>query len=186
MGAAMLKPLGPIVCLTLASLAGQEPRALTLKDLIVPADRLPAGCALAPKLSEAEGVVTGLAKGDSIPSNPWTGADAQILQRIHGRIDGTTVLLRDVPLTRQNMRHELPEGIEEGYVAVYHESERPGVTTVSALRFASAELARKSSSLRLPDSRKVWFQAGRIRGVVSGDGGPCFQAVGRFLNQLSR
>jgi hypothetical protein len=187
----MLKTLGSIVCVTV--LAGQETRrVVTLQDLRVPAERLPAGCAVAqmPSHNDAPKSSARTWFGPLAPSNPWTGADPQILSRIRESLEGATAVPDAPPPTSREfarMRLQLAEGVEEGYVAIYQQSGGSQLTVVQAVRFASDDLAQRSGPIRrTPNPRRVWLSAGRIRGVVTGDGGACFQAVSAFVSSLSQ
>jgi hypothetical protein len=67
------------------------PRSISINDLTVPPDRLPAGCTLSPSDSvhlDGNRIRGGLWAGLPIASNPWTGTDRPIVAFIRERMDG--------------------------------------------------------------------------------------------------
>ena len=92
---------------------------VTLRELTVPEERLPSGCAATP--SDARGldgkrVQSGLWAGLPIDKNPWIGNDQQVVAAIRERMDGPSLVPDGPPLTRKQLsqyRLQLAEGVEE-------------------------------------------------------------------------
>jgi hypothetical protein len=171
----------------------QESRPVTLQDLKVPSERLPGGCALAEKASEVSSdgkTRTFLWTGLPIETNPWTGADRQVVSRIRERMDGPAAIPDAPPPTAKELaryRLMLAEGVDEGYVAIYRQSGAASLIVVHALRFATEDGARVSAAApRFPNPSTIWMTAGPVRAVVSGDGGACFKAIGAYISSLAR
>lgn len=184
-----------VIALSIVATAGaaQRPaRPFTLGDLTVPHERLPAGCALSQAPSEHLAGTTvrgGLWAGLRIPTNPWAGVEAPIIADIRQRID-LPLTPDGPPLTereRARFRLRLAEGIEEGYAAVYRESESNRLVVVYGLRFASPEdAARFWSTARVSrNPRTVGAAIGSIVVVASGEDGHCLQAIGTYLKSLA-
>ena len=161
------------------------PRPVTMKDLTVPKERLPAGCSLSPV---AEVVVGNRGRGGlwadlPIPTNPWSGTDRMVVASIRERMDGPTLVPDGPPPTAREVsryRLQLADGVEEAYAAIYLMQSEPKLIVVYGLRFAAAGRPfyppRKASSHR--------FEIGPLDVVVSGDGGQCSQAVEAYLKAL--
>ena len=69
-----------------------RPRAVTMQELTVPAERLPAGCILSPGGAaplDGNRVLIRSWAGLRIPSNPWTGTDRPVVASIRERMDPT-------------------------------------------------------------------------------------------------
>ena len=204
----MTKLLASLIVITLG-LAGTSvvaqsvaPRAVTMRDLTVPADRLPNGCSLkvieparqetipAPATRQA---VRFIPSGPSlqplgITLNPWTGTDRRILAALRQRVDGYwRVRLPDAPpLTSSEvsaMLLQFAQGVEEGYAATYTLEGRD--LGVWAVRFAMPqdrpldfhEDGGRGQNVRVID-------IGAIRAVLFGDGVGCATAVETHLKSL--
>jgi hypothetical protein len=93
------------------------------------------------------------------------------------------------PLTDREsarFRLHLAEGIDEGYAAVYRESESNRLVVVYGLRFANPEdAARLWSTARISrNPRTVGAAIGSIVVVASGEDGYCSQAIGTYVKSL--
>jgi hypothetical protein len=175
--------------IAIALLQAAPSRSVTMRDLTVPADRLPAGCTLSPAPSVRDGnrVTSGLWAG--FPANPWIGTDRQRLASIRELIDGPAALPDGPPLdTRQlaGYRLQLADGVEEGYGAVYRHADAVAMTIVHAARFAPGQQpsARRDFSHTRPSRNPGIITIGQIVALVSGDGA-CFQAVASHLKSLA-
>lgn len=190
----MLKATVLAIPIAIAFGAGQSalPRVATLQELTVPMERLPAGCVLSPAESnrlDGNGVQgRTFWNGLSIPTNPWTGTDRQIVIAIAQRIHGP-VVMPDGPLTARDLaafRSRFADGVEQAYAANYAQSESD-VAAVYAARFASAEMPddRQRGARASTDPRVIRVVIGQIVAIASGDGGECFKAVGAHLRTLA-
>ena len=189
----MIKAIVIAVSIGATAGAAQRPAPpLTLSDLTVPQERLPADCALPQAPSEhlaGNTIRGGLWTGLRMPTNPWAGVEAPIIADIRERIDPP--LTPDGPPLgeRESARFHLrlAEGIEEGYAAVYRESESNRLVVVYGLRFPSPEdAARLWSTARVPrHPRAVGAAIGSILVVASGEDGPCLRAIGTYLKSLT-
>jgi hypothetical protein len=179
------------MCIGVAAVVSQG-RPANLRELTVPADHLPSGCALSPKPSvhlDGNRIRTGLWAG--LPTNPWIGTDPLQIASIRELMD-PPMLPDGPPLTPHDaalFRLRLADGIEEGYGAVYLPSGSNGaLITVFALRFPSddsaAELWRQAMH-RTTRARSL-FAIGSIVVLVFGENGACLQAVATYLESLSR
>jgi hypothetical protein len=164
-------------------------RTITMRDLTVPAERLPAGCALsaAPSVRDGNRVTSGLWAG--FPANPWIGTDRQLLASIRELMEGPAPMPDGPPLdTRQlaGYRLQLADGVEEGYGAVYKHSDSVLLTTVHAARFAPGQQpsARRDFGHPRRSRNPAMITIGPIVALVSGDGA-CFQAVANHLKSLA-
>jgi hypothetical protein len=179
-----------VVTIGVASQAA-PPRVISMRELTVPSERLPAGCALSPAPSvhlDGGGVRGGL--WAEFPANPWIGADRPLLASIRQHVDGPAAVPDGPPLDAKALsryRGRLADGVEEGYGAVYMQS-ATDLITVRALRFAPAEKASadvsSDSTHRVRNPAMIRVAIGPIVAVVSGNGGACFQVVGAYLKSL--
>ena len=165
------------------------PREISLADLTVPSDRLPAGCALAAAPSERlEGnrVRSGLWTGLNIRTNPWIGTDAPILAAIRERLAPTAVPDGPPLMPSQARRYflQLADGIDQAYVAIYREQDVSDLTTVYGLQFPTVESALVFTRNARAASKGI--VNGRIAAFYGGPGSGCFQAVLEYVNGLSR
>jgi hypothetical protein len=115
--------------------------------------------------------------------------DRRIVASIRERIDGPVLAPDGPPLSPREFsryRSKLADGVDEAYAAIYLQSEQD-LTVVYSLRFASTERPadRWSDTRTSTNPRLVRIAIGPIVTVVSGDGGPCFQAVGAHLRSLA-
>jgi hypothetical protein len=178
-----LRPLNATIAV-LAILIGIEggsaQKPVSLSDLTVPQDRLPADCALSTRASI----------GLRIAANPWVGTDRPIVASIRERVDVPPPVPDGPPLAPADAARfhlRLADGVEEAYAAVYDQSEARGIV-VYGLRFASAtsrdELLRDRRIRETP--RVMRIAIGPVLAVVHGDGGPCAQAIGTYLQSLPK
>jgi hypothetical protein len=162
-------------------------RSIDLRDLTVPAERLPAGCSISPeRLDSNQGRGRNWA-GLPIATNPWAGSDPPIIARIRERIDGRIRMADGPPPTAAEaarFRLKLAEGVDEAYAAIYTQTDS-NIVIAYALRFAQD--ANRISIARASDNPKiVRVASGPIAAVVTGDGGEYFQAVGNHVKSLVR
>jgi hypothetical protein len=118
-----------------------------------------------------------------ITTNPWTGTDRKIIATLRQGM-GDAPLVTDSPLTTREARSSfisLADGVEEGYAAIYAQSE-PRQIVVYALRFAATE--RPFYPPGTPSNHR--FEIGPFDAVVSGAGGQCSQAVEAYLKSLGK
>jgi hypothetical protein len=166
---------------------GVLPRPVSMNDLTVPQDRLPAGCALSATDSvrlDGNRVRVGLWASLPIPSNPWTGTDRSIIASIRERMDGPPLEPDGPPVDRRaasRYRLGLADGVEEAYAAIYVTQSDSTLVVVYASRYATTKRTFYPSRAA-PDHR---FQIGPIEAVLSGDGGQCSQAVEAYLKSLA-
>ena len=149
------------------ALARNSPRQVALNDLTVPPRHLPARCALSPAAPVSDGrtVQGGLWAGLPIPMNPWTGDDRRTISSLRERM-GDVPLITDAPLTAKDASRyslRLAEGVDEGYAAIYSESQTERVV-VYALRFATAPRL-ESGALVDRDASRIDF--GPVVALVS-------------------
>ena len=168
------------VAITISAAQTAPPRTITLRDLTVPAERLPVGCALSPAPSlrlDGNRVRSGLWAG--FPANPWVGTDRRLMASIRELIDGPAAVPDGPPLDAKELSRylgQLADGLEEAYAAVYMQADA-NLITVRAVKFVPGEkpLARaRSGTIRI----------GSIVALVTGEG-ECFQAVGAYLGSLA-
>jgi hypothetical protein len=163
------------------------PRLVSINDLMVPPDRLPAGCTLSPSDSvhlDGSRVGGGLWAGLPITSNPWTGTDRSIVASIRERMGGPPLEPDGPPLDRpaaSRYRLLLADGVEEAYAAIYSTQSDSTPIVVYASRFTPT--ARPFYRSRPAPNHRV--EIGPFDVVVSGDGGQCFQAVEAYLKSLA-
>jgi hypothetical protein len=199
--------------LGLAGMSGSAqsapPKSVTMQDLTVPKDRLPAGCSLKviePRrtqvlsASRAPGVVTTTAQVNPptpsmqparITANPWMGTDRHVLAELRRGVDGHGALrLPDAPpLTNSEaavMVLQSADGVEEGYAATYAQSGNRDIG-VWAVKFAQTPEMRldfpgDTHSLRTA----TIITTGSIRAALFGDGGACSAAIETYLRSLGK
>lgn len=163
------------------------PRPISMNDLTVPQDRLPAGCTLSPTASvrlDGNRVRGGLWAGLPIPINPWTGADSRVVASIRERVDGPTLVPDGPPPTAREISRSrllLADGVEEAYAGIYLMQSEPKLIVVYGLRFAVTKRPFYPPST----ASNHRFAIGPIDVLVSGDGGQCSQAVEAYLKSLA-
>jgi hypothetical protein len=181
------------VLITAGASQPAPPRIVSMQELTVPADRLPAGCMLSPAPSRAVdgGHVRVGGLWAEFPANPWIGTDRKLIVSIRELIDGPAVLPDGPPLgPKQLSRYlsQLADGVEEAYGVVYLQSEADKIT-VRALRFAPTE--KPAGSARFNDTRMsrnptmLRIEIGPIVAAVTGARGACFQVVAMYLKSLA-
>ena len=194
----------PLLGVVGVSILLQTP-AVTLADLTVPADKLPAGCALKviqPSRQEAISttpgggrlmriiVATPSLQPPGITANPWSGTDGKPVAWLRQSVDGYSARLPDgPPLTERQanaMFLRFAEGVESAYSAtytyttasVYPESRD---LAVHAVQFAPGVQSSRRFSYT---SDALVIERGRIRAIFKGDRGPCATAIEKHLTSL--
>jgi len=117
----MIKALVLAMSVALAAGASQTapPRVLSMRDLTLPAERLPVGCALSPAPSvhlDGSRVRYGLWSG--FPANPWIGTDRRLMASIRELVDGLATIPDGPPLDAKELPRylgQLADGVEEAY-----------------------------------------------------------------------
>src|SRR5437867_1306584 len=102
----MIKALVLAMSVALAAGASQTapPRVLSMRDLTLPAERLPVGCALssAPSVHlDGNRVRYGLWSG--FPANPWIGTDRRLMASIRELVDGPATIPDGPPLDAKEL-----------------------------------------------------------------------------------
>jgi hypothetical protein len=187
----MLKTLALAMSLAAAFAVAQntQPLPVKMQDLTVPQDRLPIGCGLSAADSvplDGNRIRGGLWGGLPIATNPWTGTDRLLVALIRERVESPRAMPDAPMLTRSELarfRLALADGVEEGYAAFYVQGEAE-VIGVYGLRFADAERTRLYSTSRVSPATPV--EIGSIRAFVSGNDGPCFQAIAAYVRSLEQ
>jgi len=166
-----------------------SPRSVSLKDLTIPANRLPTGCSLSPTSTvhlDGNRLRTGLWAGLPIPTNPWTGADRPTVAEIRERMQWSRLPMPDgPPLDRKAAARDrllLADGVEEAYAAIYSMSPDGSPIVVYALRFTAT--TRPFYPPGTASNHRI--ETGTIDAFVSGDGGQCARAVEAYLKSLAR
>jgi hypothetical protein len=168
---------------------------VALRELTVPQQRLPAGCAVSRSDTvrlDGNQVQGGLWAGLPIDTNPWIGTDRHVIATIRERMDGPVLTPDGPPLTARQLsqyRLQLADGVEEAYAAVYRQSDpAQELIAVYGLKLSRAEgaLERSSPSRASENPRVIRLAIGPVLVVLHGDGGQCFQAVGAHLKSLAQ
>jgi hypothetical protein len=180
------------VLITTGASQPAPPRVVSMQELTVPAERLPAGCVLSPAPWRAvDGGRVRMNLWAEFPTNPWIGTERTLIVSIREMVDGPPVLPDGPPLgPKQLSRYlsQLADGVEEAYGAVYLQSEAD-VIRVRALRFAPTE--KPAGSARLNDTSvsrnpaMLRIAIGPIVASVTGIRGECFRVVGEHLKSLA-
>ena len=163
---------------------------LALADLTVPPGRLPSGCALSPSPTIRIGnnqTRTGLWTGLPIASNPWTGTDRAIVVAILERVIDPPPLPDGPPLARAELarfRSRLADDVEEAYAAIYADGDRD-LVTVTAVRYTDASQVPSRRNAVRANPGSIRLTADRTVLVVSGQDGPCLQAIGAHVRELT-
>ena len=173
-----------------ASIAQREQATVPadpLEQLVVPADRLPPACALAPRSVE-------LGNGRvrifwSLPKNPWIGTDRSVLASIRGGMWGPPLMPDGPPLSpveMQRFRLRSADGVEAGYAAFYYSKPHEESFRVDALRFGAATDMDEAAPRDHLEDRRI--RIGRIVVMVFGyeNPGDCHSAVVNYLKSLAR
>lgn len=154
---------------------------VALNQLTVPQEQLPSGCVAAP--SDKAGL--------PIDRNPWVGNDRRVVGAIRERMDGPVRVPDGPPATRRELsqyRLQLADGVEEAYAAVYRQPDpAQGLIVVygSTLSDAAARAARQGFARPSENPKIIRLTMGSTVVVLHGDGGPCSQAIGAYLQSLS-
>jgi hypothetical protein len=188
----MIKAVALVLSVTIVS--GSQPtprRVLSMQELTVPSERLPAGCALAPSASiDADGhhVRGGWSE---FPTNPWIGTDPRLIASIRQLLDGPAAVPDGPPLDAKALSRylaQLADGVEEAYGVTYMQSDA-GLITVRALRFSPGDpSAGRSTDGDTRGSRNpamIRVALGTIVAIVTGASGACFQDVATYLKSLA-
>jgi hypothetical protein len=178
--------------MTIIAATGFSHERFDLQRLTVPSDRLPPGCALAPRRMQTEDGRTrgSMWAGLPIPTNPWWGTDRDTVATVHERM-GNSARIPDGPVLTKaeaaRLHLTLAEGIEDAYAAIYIEKGHEELIVVHACRFEPNHRSRETPITwrDKPNPRLVEVKIGSIVATVTGDGGACFQAVGAHLKTLA-
>jgi hypothetical protein len=107
-------------------------------------------------------------------------------------MDGPVRVPDGPPATRRELsqyRLQLAEGVEEAYAAVYRQPD-PGhgliIVYGSTLSDAVVRAGRPGFERASENPKIIRLTMGRTVVVLHGDGGPCSQAIGAYLQSLSR
>jgi hypothetical protein len=168
---------------------------VALRELTVPQERLPAGCATAPSNAvrlDGNRVLSGLWTGLPIDENPWMGNDPHVVGAIRERMDGPVRVPDGPPATRRELsqyRLQLSEGVEEAYAAVYRQPdpEQPPIIVYGS-RFSepSAPVQRPAFGSGPGNEKILRLTIGSTVVVLHGDGGACSAAIGAYLRSLAQ
>jgi hypothetical protein len=170
-------------------------RIVSLNDLTVPPDRLPAGCTLLPSASERTDdrlVRGGSWAGVSINTNPWTGIDRDVIVAIRTRMEGVPAEPDGPPLSRAEaarfLQH-LADGVDEAYVALYRPTESANESiTVYGSRLAHVEdnpFDRVRRQAPSDGSIATRVTIGSIVAAVHGTRNRCSEAIAAYLGTLA-
>jgi hypothetical protein len=179
------------VLLQQAQVARAQGPAMPL--LTMPAAALPAGCELKPDVRAQPSsapdsiVVGGTSSVPTVPSNPWIGTDRRTLAEIRQRMGDFPIHPDAAPTRHAAARFflSLADGVEEGYVAEYVDSQMRGIV-VHALRLAPAELAlsRRKNAVDAGMATAVRVEIGSIVAMIYGLDGTCTRAIESHLRAL--
>ena len=185
-------PLIAAIWMVTAVGASQRPPSpmVAMRGLTVPAESLPARCRLSPApTADLDNGRVRLGLWAEFPSNPWIGDERRLLASIRQLVEGPVKIPDGPPLdSRELSRFEgqLADGVEEGYGAVYLDSDG-GMVIVRAVKLAPLEKPFAGSLLPplKESSSAIRIAIGQIVGIVTGEG-ECFQAVAAHLKSLAR
>lgn len=178
---------GAVLALTVAVLG--HGRTLQMQELtleqLTPTTGPPANCDLL--RVQREPLIVGLTLPNAtVPSNPWTGSDRDVVAGIREMVYGAP-RLPDAPFmplaTLATFRLQLAEGIEEGYVAAYEEVGSPR-TFVYGVRFSNGVRPPESPSVRWRNTTLAWIQVDRVAAVAYGGNGECSRAIAAHVKSL--
>ena len=191
----MIKAIVTAISIAIATGVAQSvpPRDVTLQDLTVPAERLPAGCvvAAAPSIRVEPNQVRSGFWGDlPITSNPWTGTDRHLIATIRSRMEPPPAGPDGPPLHRRAAAGyflHLADGVEEGYAAFYTDAEQ-SVIAVYASKLAASDgsVDRSRGTQAFTNPTAVRVEIGPIRAMVSVGRGECFDAVAAHVTSLAK
>src|SRR5712691_1805294 len=105
------------VATTVSASQTASPPIVTMRDLTLPEERLPVGCALSPAPSvhlDGSRVRFGLWAG--FPTNPWIGTDRRLMASIRELVDGPAAAPDGPPLDARELSRylgQLADGVEE-------------------------------------------------------------------------
>lgn len=196
--------LGLLVCAVSIVCASAGPSAQTpvdLQTLTVPAERLPAGCALRPDapadpqpaVVQADGALrvrTSRTVAFSAPENPWSGSDRRTVVTLRRLIEPSPELPDAPPLTmaeRSELERRWVEHVTDGYWALYESPE--GAVEVVAIAFDDPKLAAASPSVRdqqhTPSATSARILLNNVVVALRGaSSGACFEAVAAHVRSL--
>jgi hypothetical protein len=165
---------------------------ISMNDVTVPQEQLPAGCTLASKASiDAILDATRVQGGVDRPvianfwgshtadaANPWITTNPSTIAHIRERLSASPLLSDPTGRLSPEL---LAKGVEEAYIAVYaNQSDLTKPVVVYALRFSATE----EPPFYPPSNSR--FEIGPINGIVSGEDGQCAHAVETYLKSLAR
>jgi hypothetical protein len=158
-----------------------------LQDLTVPADRLPAGCELAPQSVPLANQRVMVLWNLPVSSNPWIGKDRSLLASIRGRMWGPPLMPDGPPLSRVELqRYNLrsADGLEAGYAAFYYSKPHEESFSVYAVRVdGAADMDEVAPRDHLEGQR---IRIGRTVATVLGTANPgdCRTTVETYLRSV--
>jgi hypothetical protein len=179
------------VILTLLQAAASGAGAGPVTGLLpTPAD-LGGACDYVPAPSRrADGnrVTSGLWGGLAIPTNPWTGANPDLVAQVRARVVGPVRMPDGPPLDARDAARFQRASVDGayGYVAAYEKDDQRVLVHALQSPHLLGAVATDPPTRRSADGS----QATRIKRdglwmLISGSGGPCFEAVRRHVDQRS-
>jgi hypothetical protein len=175
-----------------ALLLSGELAITALGELRVPAERLPAGCALSSSASVRESdnrVRGGLWASLPISSNPATSSEPRLIVEIRQRIEGLRTTPDPPALSARGLARfqiQLADGIDESYAAIFLPSDSTELVVVYGLRFAETLAATEfwSTAAAAKNPRFTALTSGTIVAVATGPRGACLDAVASHVKSL--
>jgi hypothetical protein len=166
-----------------------EPSLRSLAELTLPSEQGGVACSLI-DANAPDGSVLGSVWGRlSIRANPWTGTDPAVMASIVERMIDRVPVPDGPPLSARELaafRLRYADGVEEGYAAVYRQSEM-GFVQVFAVRTRAGTASRAARTPTDKSNRRAYrIDIGPVIAVVHGDPGPCFSRIVTHLQGLAR
>jgi hypothetical protein len=159
-----------------------------LERLTVPADRLPQGCALAPRSETSD---NGRVRAWRLPfaKNPWIGTDRSFLASIRSLMWSPPLMPDGPPLSpveAQRYSRRSADGLEAGYIAFYYSKAHQESLTVYAVRVEDAADIDEVAPRDHLEAQRI--RIGRTVAMVFGGENPgdCLTAVSRYVRSLAR
>ena len=170
-------------CARPTRLSQTSQRPVTMQDLSVPRERLPAGCSLEPPPPPGVGGSWG---GLGTTSNPWMGTDRRIVASVRASVDGPRLLPDGPPPTTRLVRRSfsgLADGVEEAYAAFYEQLGVKGIEEIGVYAFRLS-VGERPDVMRRSLQAGTRIELGRTVAALRGPDGPCFQAIQTHLRSL--
>ena len=156
-----------------------------MKDLTVPVERLPEGCAFAPRLRKGRNPLQ--PTWGPFPANPWIGTEKGLMGLVRQIMDLSRMTIPDGPAPDaagiERYIAGLTEGVEEAYAAIYEQDEKD-VVMVHAVRYAQPQPFPDPAPVWGPGVNSARISIGAINVSVVGSGG-CFSAVSEHVKSLA-